>query len=103
MVKAKEALDGVSCIAGNVAAVAAATGHARQVTEYCRTLIGNVKGAVASFWMWVRRGRGQGGETSRPWCRRPKSSASTRTQGVHMTKKIIGLSCGRKNGISEHF
>lgn len=44
MVKAKEALDGVCCIAGNVPLSLLQLGTPGQVTEYCRTLIGNVKG-----------------------------------------------------------
>ena len=44
MVKAKEALDGVACIAGNVPLSLLQLGTVDQVTAYCRTLIDEVKG-----------------------------------------------------------
>ncbi len=44
MRKAKEALDGVACIAGNVPLSLLQLGTAGEVTAYCRTLVDEVKG-----------------------------------------------------------
>ncbi len=44
MVKAKESLDGIACIAGNVPLSVLKLGTAEEVTAYCRDLIDRVKG-----------------------------------------------------------
>ncbi len=44
MPRAKEALEGIACIAGNVPLSLLQLGTPDQATEYCRTLIGQVKG-----------------------------------------------------------